>query len=79
MATITKERIIDILNEHSFDSYDIGFVVSKSHFDAISDCILSDTITADDNEEGEIIGTVTYNPVTQELETKIYKTQEGGK
>lgn len=74
MATISKERIIDILNEHSFDSYDIGFVVSKSHFAAIADCILSDTITADDQDD--VIGTVTYNPITEELVTRIYPKPE---
>jgi len=37
---ITKEQIIDILEEHTFKVYQHGDVVAKSDFDNIADCIV---------------------------------------
>ena len=37
---ITKEQIINILEEHSFKVYQHGDVVAKSDFDNIADCIV---------------------------------------
>ena len=60
---ITKEQIINILEEHTFKVYQHGDVVAKSDFDSIADCIvknlnISAVIKCD--WQGELI----INPLT---------------
>lgn len=57
---ITKEQIINILEEHTFKVHQHGDVVAKSDFDSIADCIVKNLNIPDVSQRSELLAFINW-------------------